>query len=152
MTDDILQALHELMGPGLPGLSLVDSGMETFVEGRYGRVHLHFDFDGAAESIRVYFVVPPPPAAGPDFLIWCLSMNRLYWDVKFGLDAQGMLLIHADVDLDHSDLTVTARVLQGRVDAMGELLNEDLVPYLIENKLGTPAQIDRWKAFTAPRP
>jgi hypothetical protein len=92
----------------------------------------------------MYTTVPPPPGAGPEFLVWCLSTNTLYWDVKIGLDAHGMLLVHSDVDLDQADLTSTARVLLDRVKAMHELLDDDLVEYLLKSKLATPAQAERF--------
>jgi hypothetical protein len=73
-------------------------------------------------------------------------MNTLYWDVKIGLDAQGMLLVHADVDLDQADLVSAARVLAERAVAMRELLDDDLVEYLLQHKFTTPAQEERWLA------
>jgi hypothetical protein len=144
MDDDILEALQELMEPELTGIQRQGSGLYVTQERRYGRLVLRFDFDPAAESLRMYTSVPPPPGAGPEFLVWCLSTNTLYWDVKIGLDAHGMLLIHSDVDLDQGDLTGTARVLLDRVKAMYELLDDDLVEYLLKSRLATPAQIERF--------
>jgi hypothetical protein len=140
----VLEALAELLVAELPGLQIQGTNMQAQLETRYGRVALRFDFDPNAESIRMYTTVPPPAGAGHEFLLWCLSMNTLYWDVKFGLDAQGMLLVHSDVDLDQADLTSTTRVLIERAVAMRELLDDDLVQYLLKHKLATPAQEERW--------
>ena len=144
MESDILEALRELMEPELSGIQRQGSGLYVTQERRYGRLVLRFDFDPSAESLRMYTTVPPPPGAGPEFLVWCLSTNTLYWDVKIGLDAHGMLLVHSDVDLDQADLTSTARVLLDRVKAMHELLDDDLVEYLLKSKLATPAQAERF--------
>lgn len=144
MDEDILEALRELMEPELSGIQRQGSGLYVSQERRYGRLMLRFDFDPAAQSLRMYTAVPPPPGAGPEFLVWCLSTNTLYWDVKIGLDGHGMLLVHSDVDLDHADLNSTARVLLDRVKAMHELLDDDLVEYLLKNKLATPAQVERF--------
>ncbi len=144
MNEDVLEALSELLAAELPGLQISGTNMQVTLETRYGRVLLRFDFDPTTESIRMYTAVPPPAGAGPEFLLWCLSTNTLYWDVKIGLDPQGMLLVHADVDLDQADLTTTARVLIERVVGMRELLDDDLVEYLIRHKLATPSQQERW--------
>jgi hypothetical protein len=144
MDEDILEALRELMEPELPGIQRQGSGLTASEDRRYGRLVVRFDFDPAADSLRMYTAVPPPPGAGPEFLVWCLSTNTLYWDVKIGLDAHGMLLIHSDVDLDQADLTSTARVLLDRVRAMYELIDDDLVEYLLKSKLATPAQAERF--------
>lgn len=144
MNTDILDALKELMEPELSELKVEAATMQCVLDVRYARLTLWFDFDPQAESIRMYVTVPPPAGAGPEFLVWCLSTNTLYWDVKLGLDANGMLLVHADVDLDQADLTSTARVLLERVAAMRELLDDELVGYLVNHKLGTPPQLERW--------
>jgi hypothetical protein len=144
MNADILEALTELLGAELPGLQLQGTSMQAGVEARYAKVVIRFDFDAGTESIRISTAVPPPAGAGQEFLLWCLTTNTLYWDVKIGLDAQGMLLVHSDVDLDQADLTSTARVLIERVLAMRELLDDDLVTYIQRHRLATPAQEDRW--------
>jgi len=147
---EIIEALCDLMGSRLPGLTRVDSGMEAQLEWRYGRLNLTFDHDQEAESIRIFICVPPPAGAGPEFLTWCLATNVLYWDVKLGLDGPGMLVVHADVDLEQADLVRTAEVLLGRVDAMSELIDGDLVAYIDKHGLATPAQADRWAAWVDP--
>ncbi|HEX2678659.1 MAG TPA: hypothetical protein VHM19_18530 [Polyangiales bacterium] len=145
MDEDVLEALSELLGEELPGLQAHGPNMQVTFDARYGRVVLRFDFDETTQSIRMYTAVPPPAGGGTEFLLWCLTTNTLYWDVKIGLDAQGMLLVHSDVDLDQADLTSTARVLLERVVAMRELLDDDLVSYLLRNKLATPTQEERWR-------
>lgn len=146
----ILEALCDIMGSRLPGLSLVDSAMEVQVDWRYGRLTICFDHDAEAESIRIFICLPPPAGAGPQFLTWCLATNVLYWDVKLGLDPHGMLIVHADVDLEQADLVQTAEVLLGRVDAMSEMLDDDLVAYIDEHRLATPAQAARWAGWVGP--
>ncbi len=149
--DDILRAVQELMLPELSGLQVQGTRMDAAIEARYGRLGLCFDFDPTAASIRMYVAVPPPAGGGPEFLLWCLSTNTLYWDVKIGLDPHGMLLVHSDVDLDQADLTTTARVLLERVTAMRELLDDDLVDYLLRHRLATPAQEERWLGWDSAR-
>ena len=144
---DVLHGIAELLSAELPSLQVQNASMVATFESRYGRVVLRFDFDPGAESIRMYTLVPPPVGAGHEFLIWCLSINTLYWDVKIGLDAQGMLLVHSDVDLDQADLTSTTRVLIERVVAMRELLDDDFVEYVLQQGLATPAQSQRWRSF-----
>ena len=141
---DILEPLRELMEPEVTGLARQGSALYATQERRYGRLVVRFDFDPAADSLRMYTAVPPPPGAGPDFLVWCLSTNTLYWDVKIGLDGHGMLLVHSDVDLNQADLSGTARVLLDRVNTMYELLDDDLVDYLLRSKLATPLQVERF--------
>ncbi len=128
----------------LEGLSLEATGMRATIETRFGKVDFRFDFDSDARSLRTYVVLATPVGAGVEFLRWCLSMNTLYWDVKIGLDGEGRLLVLSDVDLDHSDLAVTSRVAIGRVSAICELIDDDLVEYLLAHRLATPAQIARW--------
>lgn len=147
---EVLTTLRDALAGELPDIDVVGSGLTARVDSRYGRLTLRLDHDPQAASIRVSTVLPPPAGAGPEFLTWCLSTNTLYWDVKIGLDPRGMLLVLADVDLEQVDLAATAHVLLARVSAMGELIDDDLVPYLLDNQLATPAQRERWQAW-APR-
>jgi hypothetical protein len=147
MTDPVLERLAQLMSTELPGLTASPSGLEAVRELRYGRVPVMFDYDAETKSIRVYARVPVPPGAGPDFLIWCLTTSTLYWDVKIGLDEAGMLIVHGDVDCDRAEVEFVAQILCERVDAIGELLDEDLVPYQLDHQLCTPAQATRWRGW-----
>jgi len=144
---DVLTTLRDALAGELPDIEVNGSGLTAHVDSRYGRLALRFDHDPQATSIRISTLLPPPPGAGPEFLTWCLSTNTLYWDVKIGLDARGMLLVLADVDLEQADLTDTAHVLLARVSAMGELIDDDLVPYMLDHQLATPAQRERWQAW-----
>jgi len=139
-----LSRLYKRMRPELEDLTLQASGMHVAIETRYGKVDVRFDFDPEARSLRTYVVLATPLGAGVEFLRWCLSMNTLYWDVKTGLDGEGRLLVLSDVDFDHGDVSVTARVALGRVSAICELIEDDLVEYLLAHRLATPAQIARW--------
>jgi hypothetical protein len=147
MTDPLLNKLAKALAAEFPGLTELQSGMEVVRELRYGRVTILFDFDAETKSIRVYARVPVPPGAGPDFLIWCLSTSTLYWDVKIGLDEAGMLVVHSDVDFDPVEEQALAQLLIERVDAIGELLDDDLVPYQLDHQLCTPAQAARWRGW-----
>ena len=69
MDSDILEALRELMEPELNGIQRQGGGLYVTQERRYGRLVLRFDFDPSAESLRMYTTVPPPPGAGPEFLV-----------------------------------------------------------------------------------
>jgi hypothetical protein len=150
--DDLLGLLLSELQAQLPKLEHIESGLQTELEGCYGRLPFVFDFDPEASSVRVYTTLPTPPGAGPEFLRWCLSMNALYWDVKVGIDARGMLLLLCDVDIERgvapsAAAAAAARVLLGRVVAIGQLLDEDFVGYLLDNRLATPAQRTRWLAW-----
>jgi hypothetical protein len=139
-----LARLHKRMRGEIEGLELEPAGMRATIDTRYAALEMHFDFDAQARSLRVYVSLPTPVGGGVELLRWCLSMNTLYWDVKIGLDAEGGLLVLSDVDIDHGDLAVTARVVVGRVAAMCELIEDDLVDYLLSHRLATPAQVSRW--------
>jgi hypothetical protein len=139
-----LSRLYKRMRPELDELTLQDSGMHVAIETRYGKIDMRFDFDPEARSLRTYVVLATPLGAGVEFLRWCLSMNTLYWDVKTGLDSEGRLLVLSDVDFDHGDVAITARVALGRVSAICELIEDDLVEYLLAHRLATPSQIARW--------
>jgi hypothetical protein len=139
-----LARLHKRMRGEIEGLELEKTGMRATIETRYAALDVRFDFDAQARSLRVYVALPTPVGGGVELLRWCLSMNILYWDVKIGLDSDGRLLVLSDVDIDHGDLAVTARVVVGRVAAMCELIEDDLVEYLLSHRLATPAQVSRW--------
>mgnify|MGYP006915196792 CR=1 FL=1 len=88
-----------------------------------------------------------PAGSGPGFLVFCLATTAQYWDVKIGLDDDGLLVVHADVDATpDGDLDLVAETLAARAETIAELIDDDLVPYLLEHGLGTPAQRARWKS------
>jgi hypothetical protein len=143
---ELLHLLRQALQRSLPNLTRTETGLESPLDSRYGDLVIKMDWDADAESMRVYVRLPNPPGAGPRFLAWCLAVNTLYWDVKLGLDGEGMLLICADVDCCRElDTGYCARVLLERVSAICELVDDDLVPYLRRNRLATPAQLERWR-------
>ncbi|MAQ17746.1 MAG: hypothetical protein CMN30_23490 [Sandaracinus sp.] len=105
------------------------------------------DHDPEAEMLRVSAAVPPPAGSGRSFLLWCLALNARYWDVKVGLDDRGLLLVHSDLDVDDElDIEVVAAQVIERSDTVVDLIDDDLVEWLLEHDLGTPAQRERWEA------
>ena len=147
MASDLLTALHQRMEEDLPGLTVTPDGLQTVADCRYGEVVLEVDHDPEAESIRVGVAIPPPAGSGPDFLLFCLALNAQYWDVKTGLDEEGRLLVHADLDADaEGDLDALATEVVDRIDTVLELLDDDLTEWLLDAGLGTPAQRERWIA------
>ena len=141
----MLDALRKQLGERLPGLTRSGVGLRSPLDARYGSLVLRLDWDEDAESIRVATHIPPPAGAGPELLVWCLATNAQYWDVKIGLDDEGLLVVHADVDADpDGDLKALAERLADRVDTIRELLDDDLAPYLLDRGLGTPSQRARW--------
>lgn len=145
---DLLGALKPMLLQELPGLRRAQDGsLWIRLDLRYAELVLAFEHDAEAGSIRIHTRLPIPPGAGIDFLLWCLSLNVQYWDVKLGIDAEGLLVVHADVDADESDiLGELSETLLDRCETLFELLDEDFVNWLLEAKLGTPQQRERWKA------
>ena len=139
-----LSRLFKRLRVELPGLVLEPSCLRAPIETRYAALEVRFDYEPQARALRIYVALPTPVGAGMELLRWCLSMNTLYWDVKTGLDSEGRLLVLSDVDLDAGDLAATARTALGRVSAICELIEDDLVEYLISHRLATPAQLARW--------
>jgi hypothetical protein len=147
MSTDLLRALQGPLLEELTALELADDGLRAELELRYGICPLHIDHDPEAEALRVSVRLPPPPGAGPDFLIWCLALNAQYWDAKLALDEGGYLLVHADLDATpDSNLEQLRGALIDRVDTIAELIEDDLCDYLLKHRLGTPEQLSRWQA------
>jgi len=151
MADDLLSALRERLDEDLDGIARTEAGLEAIVDARFGEVTLEIEHDLEAESLRVMVCIPPPAGAGADFLIWALSTNVQYWDVKIGLDEEGELVLHADVDAEGhelGDLTDLAGIVVDRTETILELLDSDLVEWLLAHGLGTPQQCERWMSRT----
>ena len=98
MPTELLRAIHGPLLEEVSGLELTDAGLRGELDLRYGLVPFQIDHDAEAEALRVSVRLPPPAGGGPDFLVWCLALNGQYWDAKLGLDEDGFLLVHADVD------------------------------------------------------
>lgn len=145
-TPDDLVRLHQHMRSELHDLTISGGGMRAPLTTRYGAVEVCFDYDGTARSLRVYIPLTTPVGTGVEFLRWCMTMNTLYWDVKTALDSEGRLLVLSDVDVEHGNLAASARVALGRLSAICELIDDDLVNYLMAHNLATPAQLERWIA------
>lgn len=147
MASAFLDSLRELLDEELDGLTSTAVGLQAVVDVRYGEVVLRLEHDADSQALRAQVAVPPPAGAGHELLVWCLSMNTQYWDVKIGLDEQGMLLLHADLEVRGSEADdVLASDVADRVDSILQLLDEDLTDYLLEHGHGTPAQRTRWKS------
>jgi hypothetical protein len=146
MSSALLETLRELVEEDLDGITSTEEGLRAVADARYGEVVIRVDHDEEAAAIRVQVSLPPPAGAGPDFLVWCLATNTQYWDVKFGLDEDGMLAVHADLEAE--DAQPSERLAQDvidRVESILQLLDEDLSEYLLAHGLGTPAQRARWE-------
>lgn len=150
MATDLLRALHAPLAEEVTGLELEDDGLRGQLDLRYGIVSVQLDHDAEAEALRVSVRLPPPPAAGADFLVWCLALNAQYWDAKMALDEGGFLLVHADLDATpQTDLELLRGALIDRIDTIAELIDDDLCDYLLEHRLGTPEQLTRWRSEVA---
>jgi hypothetical protein len=146
MPTELLRSLHAPLLEEVSGLELSDDGLRGELDLRYGLVPFQIDHDSEAEAVRVSVRLPPPPGGGPDFLVWCLALNGQYWDAKLGLDEDGLLLVHADVDAaPDSDVDVLRANITDRIDTIAELIDDDLCTYLLERSLGTPQQLERWQ-------
>jgi hypothetical protein len=146
MPTDMLRSLHAPLLEEVSGLEITDEGLRGELDLRYGLVPFHIDHDSEAEAVRVSVRLPPPAGGGPDFLVWCLALNGQYWDAKLGLDEDGFLLVHADLDATpDADVDVLKANITGRIDTIAELIDDDLCAYLLERSLGTPQQLERWQ-------
>jgi hypothetical protein len=146
MPSEILRGVMERIQDDVDGVTATAEGLAAVADARFGEVTIQIDHEEEAGEIRVGIAIPPPAGAGRNFLIWCLSENVLYWDVKIGLDEDGELLLHADLDVTpESDLDALSRDVVDRVESILDLLDDDLVGWLLEHDLGTPAQRERWQ-------
>ncbi|MDH5493606.1 MAG: hypothetical protein OEY14_16755 [Myxococcales bacterium] len=147
MASDLLRAVHERINEDIDGLSLSAEGLRASIDARFGELVLEIDHDRESEAVRVSVRVAPPAGAGSSFLIWCLSANVQFWDVKIGLDEDGHLRVHSDMDAPEGcDLDALAAEIVDRADTVVDLLDDDAVEWLLANDLGTPAQRERWNA------
>jgi len=145
MPTDLLRTLLPLVEDDLDDVEGSVDGLTADVSTRYGEVVLRVEHDEEAESLRVGVAIPPPAGAGISFLIFCLSLDARYWDVKVGLDDAGFLLLHSDLPAPESeDVADLASLLVERSDAVIDLLDDDLVGFMLEHDLGTPSQTSRW--------
>lgn len=147
MATDILTALKERIDEDLDGLTLTPDGLQAVTDARFGELLVQIEYDDEAESIRVSVAVPPPAGAGLELLLWCLHVNTQYWDVKFGLEDEGRLLVHADLDADESsDIAALGADVVDRAETVIDLIDDDLVEWILARNLGTPAQQERWRS------
>jgi hypothetical protein len=147
MASDLINSLKQRIEDDIDGLTVTPEGLSAVTDCRFGELTLQLEYDEEAQSLRVAAAVPPPAGAGLEFLLWCMHVNTQYWDVKFGLDDDGQLLVHADVDADQqSDLSVLSAAVLDRVETVFELIDDDLTEWILSRGLGTPAQRERWMA------
>ncbi len=146
MASALLESLRPLVEEELDGIASTPDGLRAMADARFGEVVIRVDHDEEAEAIRVQVSLPPPAGAGREFLVWCLATNTQYWDVKFGLDEDGMLAVHADLGAEAEADEALANEVVDRVESILQLLDEDLPDYLLANGLGTPAQRARWQS------
>lgn len=145
--EKLLEGIRTRLHERLPGIARAGSTLRAPRATAYGIVTLRIDWDADAESCRIGVALPAPAGGGRGFLVFCLATNAQYWDVKIGLDDEGLLIVHADVEgSPDGDLDVLVETLLARADTISELVNDDLVPYFVEHELGTPAQRERWTA------
>jgi hypothetical protein len=145
MSGDVLIALKGRLDEDLDGISVDGDALEAITDARYGEVTIRIEHEPEAESLRISVSLPSPAGAGPSFLVWCLSTNTQYWDAKLGLGDDGLLVVHADVDVDDDLIAVANRIID-RVDTILELIDDDLVEWILHEGLGTPAQRERWRS------
>lgn len=142
---ELLSALHTPLLEEVAGLELASEGLRGHLDLRYGLLAFHIDHDEEEEALRVAVHLPPPVGAGHEFLVWCLSLNAQSFSAKLGLDDSGFLLVHADLSAPAgADVDVLRDDITDHIDAIAELIDESLCGYLLERRLGTPAQLERW--------
>lgn len=142
---DLLTALHAPLADEVSGLERAEEGLRGQLDLRYGLLNFQIDHDEDAEVLRVAARLPPPVGAGPEFLIWCLSLNADSWTAKLGLDESGFLLVHVDLPAAaEAELELLRDDVSDSIDEIAQLIDEHLCTYLYERSLGTPAQLERW--------
>jgi len=142
---DLLEALHVPLLEEVSGLELHPEGLRGQLDLRYGLLSFQIDHDEESEALRVSVRLPPPVGAGPEFLIWCLSLNADSWDAKLALDESGFLLAHVDLPAPGDvEVELLRDDIIESIDDIAELIDDSLCAYLLDRKLGTPAQIERW--------
>jgi hypothetical protein len=142
---DLLGRLKEHLVDDLEGLTLTEDGLRAVADLRYGEVMLAVDHDTEAASVRVSVDLAPAAGAGPEFLVFCLATNVQYWDVKLGLDDEGQLVVHSDLDaVESTDPKLLAAMVMDRVENICDMIDTDLVAWLLDHNLGTPNQRARW--------
>jgi hypothetical protein len=147
MSSALLESLRGYLEEELDGVTSTPEGLRAVADVRYGEVVVRVDHDQESHAVRVQVSVPPPAGAGHAFLIWCMSINTRYWDVKLGLDPDGMLSVHADLEVEGTEADeMLATDVADRVDSILQLLDEDLTDHLLAAQLGTPAQRARWES------
>jgi hypothetical protein len=139
---DLLEALHGALLDEVTGLELAAEGLRGQLDLRYGLLSFQIDHDEEVEALRVSVRLPPPAGAGPEFLIWCLSLNAESWRAKLALDDSGFLLVHADLTAAPECDVELLR------DELTELIDDSLCSYLLDRRFGTPAQLERWAGET----
>jgi hypothetical protein len=144
-TADMLTTLLARLEDEVEGLANAGEDLEAVLELRYGTVSVSISYDADEDAVRVGAVLPPPAGAGNELLLWALSLNARYWDVKVGLDEDGMLLVHADLDAAILDLDGLAAEVVDRVDSISDVIDQDLVDWVLARGLGTPTQRARWQ-------
>ena len=146
MARELLDRLQDRMVDDLDGLERSDDCLRFRADARFAPLVGEILHDVAAEMLRVCIVVTVPAGAGTEFLVWCLSANAKYWDVKFGLDEQGRLLVHSDLDAHRGvEIDRIANAVVERAETVVDLIDDDLIMWLMARGLGTPAQHTRWQ-------
>ena len=147
MISALIEGLRPRVEEGLEGVRLVDEGLVAEADARYGDLVIQVEHDTDAASIRVLTRIPSPAGTGSDFLVFCLSLNTQYWDVKIGLDDDGMMVVHADLDAEEGDdLDALAELVVDRAETIVEMLDGDVCGWLLPRGLGTPTQLERWRS------
>lgn len=147
MASDILQALHQRIEDDLDGLAMTPDGLQAVTDARWGELTIQIDHDEEAGAVRVGVALPTPAGAGSEFLVWCLSLNAQYFDVKVGLDEDGNLLIHGDLDADDDvDVGDLATDVVDTAESILDVIDDDLVEWCLSHGFGTPAQRTRWES------
>lgn len=146
MATGILEALHEHIEDEIEGLVLTPEGLSATSDTRWGEVTLRVDHDEEAGCVRVSAAIPAPPGAGPELLIFCLSLNAQYFDVKIALDDEGRLLVHGDLEVEDADAAELAPSVVDAAESILDVIDDDLVEWCSSHGLGTPAQRKRWES------
>jgi hypothetical protein len=142
---ELLEALHTPLLEEVSGLEHAVEGLRGQLDLRYGLLAFQIDHDEEAEALRVAVRLPPPIGAGHEFLVWCLALNAQSFSAKLGFDDSGFLLVHADLSAPRGvDVDLLRDEITECIDSIAEMIDDSLCSYLLERRLGTPAQLERW--------
>ena len=145
---DLLESLHAPLLEEVAGLELSSEGLRGQLDLRYGLLTFQIDHDEEAEAAARERA--PAPARGrgsrvPDLVSLARTRSR-----GRPSSASTTAAICWSMPTCPPPPTATSSVLRDDVidciDSIAELIDDGLCAYLLEHRLGTPAQLERWSS------